>query len=103
MEALLRMCAQSPRVYFKDSGNVFDFVIVLISIVSSVISLSHVINLGAATTFIRALRISRIFKFIQKAQKLSLIFDTIVVTMPAMTNIGGLMLLFLYLYAVLGV
>jgi hypothetical protein len=61
------------------------------------------VNFGAATTFIRALRVSRIFKYIKKNKDIKVIFETVLVTIPALTNIGGLLLLFLYIFSVLGV
>lgn len=51
------------------------------------------------------MRISRIFKFdfIKKKKAVKVIFETVLVTIPALTNIGGLLLLFLYIFSVLGV
>jgi hypothetical protein len=61
------------------------------------------LDFGASTTFIRALRMSRIFKFVQKSKQIKVIFETLVVTIPAITNIGALLLLLLYMFSVLGV
>ena len=103
IEAILKLIAFGPRVYFLDNGNRFDISIVLISIVSSVFSFVTSFSLGASTTFIRALRISRIFNFIHKSKQVKIIFETLIVTVPALANIGGLLLLFFYLYSILGV
>jgi Ion transport protein len=76
---------------------------VVVSIISSAITIAFGLNFGAATTFIRALRITKIFKYIKESKQFKIIFETLVVTIPALTNIGGLLLLFLYIYSVLGV
>lgn len=103
LEAAFKLIAFTPAIYFRDIGNWFDFLIVLSSIVSTSISLTYNFNFGAATTFIRALRIARIFNYIKKSPHVKIIFETLLVTIPALTNIGGLLLLFVYIYAVLGV
>lgn len=103
IEAILKIFAFGLGVYFRDSGNFFDFVIVLASIISSSISIAMKVDFGASTTFIRAMRISRIFKYIKKNKDVKVIFETVLVTIPALTNIGGLLLLFLYIFSVLGV
>ena len=96
LEAILKLIAFGPKVYFIDNGNKFDISIVIISLVSSVLSFVTTFSLGASTTFIRALRISRIFKFIHKSKQIKIIFETLIVTVPALTNIGGLLLLFFW-------
>ncbi len=66
-EAILKIIALG-RLYFKDRGNIFDFTIVITTIITSIISLLMKIDFGASTTFIRALRISRVFKFVHLAR-----------------------------------
>ena len=102
-EAFLKLISFGFKAYFRDYGNIFDFVIVILTIVTSIISITMKLDFGASTTFIRALRMSRIFKFVQKSKQIKVIFETLVVTIPAITNIGGLLLLLLYMFSVLGV
>lgn len=64
VEAVLKLYSLGFSLYFRDGGNVFDFIIVITSVISSVVSLTLKVDFGASTTFIRALRMSRIFKFI---------------------------------------
>ena len=61
------------------------------------------LSLGGATTIIRAFRISRILRLVKRAKNLRLIFNTFVFTLPALANVGGLLLLLLYLYSIVGV
>lgn len=99
----MKIIALGFKRYFSDNGNIFDFVIVLISIGSSIASIAMDFDFGASTTFIRALRIQKILKYVKKAKQLKMMFDTLSVTLSALANIGGLLLLFLYIFSVLGV
>jgi hypothetical protein len=103
LEAILKLIALGCRTYFRNGGNIFDIVIVVTSIISSAVSLLLKIDFGASTTFIRALRISRVLKFVQKAKQIRVILDTFTFVLPALTNIGGLLVLFLYIFSILGV
>ncbi|CDW88224.1 voltage-gated ion channel superfamily [Stylonychia lemnae] len=103
IEALLKITGLGPINYFKERWNVFDFIVVAGTIGSILITLFTSVTLGAATTFIRAFRISRIFRLIKRARRLKIIFETFIVTIPALTNVGGLLVLFLYIYSILGV
>jgi len=42
-------------------------------------------------------------RLVKRAKSLNIIFETFLITIPALANIGSLLLLFLYLYAVIGV
>ena len=81
----------------------FDFIIVLGSIISVFITLNTTLTIAGATTIIRAFRISRIFRLVKRAKNLRLVFNTFVFTIPALVNVGGLLLLLLYLYSIVGV
>lgn len=43
------------------------------------------------------------FRLVQKAKYLKVIFTTFLVTIPSLANIGGLLFLLIFIYAVLGV
>lgn len=103
LEAIFKFSALGFKIYFHDNGNSFDFAIVIASIASSLISIKFDMEFGASATFIRALRLARILKFVQRAKHVRVIFETLMITIPALTNIGGLLLLFLYMFSVLGV
>lgn len=102
IEAILKLLALRS-FYFKDSWNVFDFLIVIGTFASILLTELTEFNIGAATTFIRAFRIARILRLVKKAKSLRIIFETFIITIPALSNVGGLLMLFLYMYSVLGV
>lgn len=89
--------------YFKDGWNIFDFTVVIATIVGIVVSAASDIEVGATATIIRAFRIFRVFRLVKRAKSLRVIFNTLVSTLPAMVNVGGLLMLFLYLFAILSI
>lgn len=42
-------------------------------------------------------------RLVKRAKSLNIIFETFLITIPALANIGGLLLLLLYLYSIIGV
>ena len=81
----------------------FDFVIVIGTYIGVIVNLTTNVSVGPQTTIIRSFRIGRIFRLVKKAKSLRLIFNTFVITIPSLANIGGLLTLLLYLYSILGV
>jgi voltage-dependent calcium channel L type alpha-1D len=102
LEAVIKIIALD-KIYFKDGWNIFDFFIVLLTIGSVFVSINTSLNVGGATTIVRTFRVTRIFRLIKRAKSLKLVFNTFIMTLPALGNVGSLLLLLLYLYAVLGV
>lgn len=90
------------KLYFKESWNIFDFVIVLGTIVIFFISRFQNLGIGNQTTVLRAFRVGRMFRLLKRNKSLNIIFETFIVTLPALANVGCLLLLFLYIYSILG-
>jgi len=59
--------------------------------------------LGPQTTIIRSFRIARLFLLFKRNRALKGTFMTFLVTLPGMLNIGSLLLLIIFIYAILGV
>ena len=93
LEAIFKLIAEGKN-YFTGGWNIFDFTIVVISYITLIIGQSLSSKVGPKqTTIIRAFRIGRIFRLIKKAKFLRIIFNTIILTIPSLGNIGGLLLL----------
>jgi len=102
LEAAIRIIALGIKNYFKDSWNTFDFFIALGSLVGIMINQLTTVQIKGMT-LIRAFRILRIARLLKRGGKsLNLIFNTFVITMQQLANIGGLLLLFMYIYAIIG-
>jgi hypothetical protein len=103
VEAIIKIIGLGFKLYFKDKWNLFDFVIVVGSYIGLIIEFSTSISVGLQTTILRAFRISRMLRLVKRAKSLKIIFETFIITIPALANVGGLLLLLLYLYSIIGV
>ena len=101
LEAVLKILAFG-RAYFKDEWNLFDIIILLITIGSTTLDALSVVSIGKSASVIRSLRVGRLLRLIRKAKSLRVIFSTLITTLPSMANIGALLLLIVFVYAVLG-
>lgn len=103
VEAGIKLYAFTPYGYFSEGWNIFDFVIVLLSDITLVITLVGTASIGPKfSTIARALRIGRIFRLIGRARFLRVIFNTIIITLPSLANVGALLMLVLTIFAILG-
>ena len=75
----------------------------MMSIASEIISEKTSLNVAGATTIVMTFRVSRIVRLVKRFKSLKLVFNTFIYTLPALSNVGSLLLLLLYLYAILGV
>ncbi|TNV87903.1 hypothetical protein FGO68_gene16047 [Halteria grandinella] len=101
LEAVIKISAFGFYVYFSDGWNIFDFLIVITSLVSIFLSFTSTVSIKGAVTIVRAFRIMRVVRLIKRARSLKVIFNTFIVSLPALANIGGMLLLILYLYSIL--
>jgi hypothetical protein len=101
-ETVIKILAMSS-LYFSDKWNIFDFLIVLASISTICLDQFSSIQLGSSTLVVRAFRISKILRLIKKSKSLRHIFKTFIASLKPITNIGSLLLLILYIYAIAGV
>lgn len=69
VEAILKISALGFK-YFNEYWNCFDFFVVIGTIISTIVTALTSVNIGAATTFIRVFKISRIARLIRRAKRL---------------------------------
>jgi len=66
LEAIFKIIAQKSQ-YFKDSWNVFDFIIVALTLAALLLKLASInIEFGSGALILRALRIGRILRLLKK-------------------------------------
>lgn len=96
LEVLLRMGALWPRPlrYFQSGWNIFDFLIVVGSLLP---------GLGAYAPAMRLLRLLRVLRLIRTLPDLQIILGALLRSIPSIGYVLVLMLLLLYVYAVAGV
>jgi hypothetical protein len=91
------------KKYFGTSWNRFDFIIVIGTDVGLLMTFIKVIDLSAAATVIRGIRIMRVFRIIKSAKNIRIILDTLVNIIPQIGNVMSLIFLLIYIFATLGV
>ncbi|KAL4636203.1 sodium channel protein type 2 subunit alpha-like [Arapaima gigas] len=100
-ECLLKIIALRCY-YFTNGWNVFDFVVVILSIVG--MFLSNVIEkyFVSPTLFrvIRLARIGRILRLIKAAKGIRTLLFALMMSLPALFNIGLLLFLVMFIYAI---
>jgi hypothetical protein len=101
IEALIKIIANG-RYYFTVYWNIFDFSIVIGTLGGLILTLVFGVSIGPITTLVRSFRVFRIFRLVKQAKSLKLTFNTFLVTLPALVNVGSLLLLFLFLFSILG-
>jgi len=95
VEAIIKMIALSPKPlhYFKDGWNIFDFSLIVLSLLP--ISAEFAM-LG------RVFRLLRVLRLVNAFPELRLIVETLVRSIPSMLHITMLMSLLFFIYGVLG-
>ena len=100
IEMILKLISLGKK-YFDDGWNRFDFVIISGTNIFAIIGL-FVPQSGAIASFLRLLRVCRLFRLINRVKKLRTLFNTLIVSLPSIVNIGTLILLLFFIYAVIG-
>ncbi|XP_062862733.1 sodium channel, voltage-gated, type I-like, alpha isoform X7 [Trichomycterus rosablanca] len=99
-ECVLKMI--SLRHYFFTVGwNVFDFIVVILSIVATFVA-EIIKNLFPPTLIrvVRLARIGRILRLIKSAKGIRTLLFALMMSLPALFNIGLLLLLVMFIYAI---
>jgi len=98
IEAILKLIVYGTD-YFKDSWNVFDFVIVVICWAAFFMPN---IDAGVVAVF-RLARVLRVFRLVSALPKLRILVDAMLKSIPSMGYVGILLFLLFYIYGVMGV
>ena len=70
LEAIIKLYALR-KDYFREAWNVFDFFIVILTLIILIFQETGILeNVGAVTTILRTLRICRVFRIVKRLKKL---------------------------------
>ncbi|KAJ7408206.1 hypothetical protein WISP_122230 [Willisornis vidua] len=102
-ECIFKMVALR-HYYFTNGWNIFDFVVVILSIVGTVLSDIIQKYFFSPTLFrvIRLARIGRILRLIRGAKGIRTLLFALMMSLPALFNIGLLLFLVMFIYAIFG-
>lgn len=95
LEAVIKITAVAPHVnkYFKNGWNLFDFTIIMLSLVPAT---------GQFAMIARLARLLRVLRLISALPELRLIVSTLLRSIPGMANVMLLMSVVFYIYAIMG-
>ena len=95
LEAVLKMLALAPQVhrYFLDGWNVFDFSVIVFSLIPAT---------GEFAMIARLARLLRVVRLVSTIPELRLIVATLVRSIPSMMHVMTLMGVIFYIYAITG-
>ena len=102
VEAIMKIVSWG-RDYFREGWNIFDLFIVVVSVFELILTFALDLKVLVIVSLFRIFRICRIFRLAKSNKSLRVIFSTFIVTLPHMCNIGSLLMLFIYIYTILGV
>ncbi|KAM5232400.1 sodium channel protein type 5 subunit alpha isoform 2-T2 [Hipposideros larvatus] len=102
-ECIVKMAALR-HYYFTNSWNIFDFVVVILSIVGTVLSDIIQKYFFSPTLFrvIRLARIGRVLRLIRGAKGIRTLLFALMMSLPALFNIGLLLFLVMFIYSIFG-
>ncbi|MEO9308942.1 MAG: ion transporter [Nitrososphaera sp.] len=95
VEAGLKIASQypKPQAYFKDGWNVFDFAIIILSLIPFT---------GSFSTVARLVRLLRITRLTNRSKEMRIMITTIIKSLPSMLNIVLLLGILFFIYGVAG-
>jgi len=95
IEAALKMIAVAPHIdrYFRDGWNVFDFSVIVFSLIPATSEFAMIARLA---------RLLRVIRLISTIPELRLIVSTLVRSVPSMFHVMTLMGVIFYIYAITG-
>lgn len=103
VEAIIKLIALKKK-YFKDYWNIFDFIVVIGTwVVSIILKMDTGVDLKILGTLLRTLRIGRIFRIVKRVQAISIIFQTLIDALPAISSLGMLLGLLFFMYSIIGI
>ncbi|KXJ05965.1 Sodium channel protein 1 brain [Exaiptasia diaphana] len=90
--------------YFKKGWNVFDFIIVIFSIIGLYFDESATKGVGNPSLLrvIRIFRIARLLRLLEFAKGVRQLLVALVISLPALLNIGTLLFLVIFIFAIIG-
>lgn len=91
------------RAYFIDPWNRFDIFIVIGTNLGLAMLWMTGRSYGSIATIIRTFRIGRVLRLVRGLESMAQLFNTLLLTLPSLGNVGALLFLQFFIYAVMGV
>ncbi|XP_075241341.1 muscle calcium channel subunit alpha-1-like isoform X7 [Convolutriloba macropyga] len=102
IEFVLKVIAFNPKNYFNDSWNVFDFIIVLGSVIDITYSEWNPDANLVSINFFRLFRVMRLVKLLSKGEGIKTLLWTFIKSFQALPYVALLIVMLFFIYAVIG-
>ncbi|XP_070926717.1 voltage-dependent L-type calcium channel subunit alpha-1C isoform X10 [Macaca nemestrina] len=104
VEMILKLIAFKPKGYFSDPWNVFDFLIVIGSIIDVILSETNNAeeNSRISITFFRLFRVMRLVKLLSRGEGIRTLLWTFIKSFQALPYVALLIVMLFFIYAVIG-
>uniref|UniRef100_A0A3B3X020 Voltage-dependent L-type calcium channel subunit alpha n=1 Tax=Poecilia mexicana TaxID=48701 RepID=A0A3B3X020_9TELE len=103
VEMILKLMAFKVRGYFGDPWNVFDFIIVIGSVVDVILSeVDASENASVSITFFRLFRVMRLVKLLNRSEGIRNLLWTFIKSFQALPHVALLIVMLFFIYAVIG-
>ncbi|KAK8395290.1 hypothetical protein O3P69_006178 [Scylla paramamosain] len=96
IECFLKIIAMSPKYYLQEGWNIFDFIIVFLSLLE--LGLANVSGLSV----LRSFRLLRVFKLAKSWPTLNLLISIMGKTVGALGNLTFVLCIIIFIFAVMG-
>ncbi|CAL8132976.1 unnamed protein product [Orchesella dallaii] len=98
VECAMKLMAMSPKFYFQVGWNVFDFIIVLFSLIEVILEGEKIPGISA----LRSFRLLRVFKLAKSWPTLNLLISIMGKTVGALGNLVFVLVIIIFIFAVMG-
>ncbi|OXA50295.1 Sodium channel protein para [Folsomia candida] len=98
VECSMKLIAMSPKFYFQGGWNVFDFIIVFLSLLEMLFEDAGMPGISA----LRSFRLLRVFKLAKSWPTLNLLISIMGKTMGALGNLVFVLIIIIFIFAVMG-
>lgn len=100
---VIKLIGLGPKLYVKDKFNIFDCIVVVVSIMENVIDWAGVGGgtRGAISAF-RGVRLLRVFKLARSWTSFRELLEKIMLTLKDISNFSVLLFIFMFVYTLLG-
>jgi hypothetical protein len=99
---VIKLTGLGPSRYVKDSFNIFDGVVVIISVIELIIKYAGVPTSGGAFSGLRAVRLLRVFKLAKSWKDFGQLLSKLADTVVEIQYFAILLVLFMSIFTLLG-
>ena len=100
IEAALKLIAESPKRYFQSKWNMFDFILVSLSLAATVLEIA-----SGGSTFVatfRSMRVLRLLRMIRKSRRLQVVLKRFLFALYSLNNVAAVLILLFFCFGVMG-